>query len=117
MVGVAEQSLPGREPIDWRAHYRIDPGAPWAECSVVDLSLARALVELADEPLGDVAVGQPLSLQIDSIADDDVGIVIGAVVVGHDRSDHGSPRLEIEFSARREERMLLHLLVRLHALV
>ena len=40
-----------------------------------------------------------------------------AVIQDHGRSDAGRPTVEIEFSARREERLLLHLLVRLHELV
>ena len=39
------------------------------------------------------------------------------MIQDHGRSGDGQPVVEIVFSARREERLLLHLLVRLHSLV
>jgi hypothetical protein len=56
-------------------------------------------------------------LQIDSIADDEVGITVNATIQRVARNDDGTVVADVEFSARREERMLLHLLVRLHELV
>ncbi len=114
-----------RAPIDWLAQYRLDPATNWSECRVLDLSLTGALIELAGELPGDTPgdtpgdrdVGQPVFLQISSIAGDDVGIVMRAVVVAHGRGTTGCPVVEIEFDARREESILLHLLVRLRTLV
>ena len=59
---------------------------------------------------------QPFFLQIDTIADDEVGIMMRAVVRDVELRETGAPVVQIEFSARREEQLLLHLLVRLHAL-
>ncbi len=105
--------------VDWRAQYRIDPATSWSECRLLDISLTGAVVEVGDEVPHGVRAGHPFFLQIDSIAEDDVGIVMRAVICDHERGDTDAGRsvVEIEFSARREERILLHLLVRLHALV
>jgi hypothetical protein len=116
VAGDDERSAP-REAIDWRAQYRLDPESAWSECRVLDLSLTGAQVELAQDLPGDGCVGQPFFLQINSIAGDDVGIVMRAVVTADERGTAGCPVVEIEFDARREERILLHLLVRLHTLV
>jgi hypothetical protein len=106
-----------REAVDWRAQYRIDPATTWSECRLLDISLTGALVELTDELPDAALTGQPFFLHINSIAEDDVGIVMRAIICDEKRGDSGHPVVEIEFSARREERILLHLLVRLHALV
>jgi hypothetical protein len=112
---VDEELLP--RAVDWRARYRLDPAAPWAECRLLDITLTGAVIELADElPVGGDAE-RPFELQIDTIADDEVGITMQAVIHGHGRNDAGQPVVDVEFSARREERLLLHLLVRLHSLV
>ncbi len=58
-----------------------------------------------------------MELQIDTIADDEVGITMQATVERIERAADGRLIAEVAFSARREERMLLHLLVRLHELV
>lgn len=85
---------------------------------MLDVTLNGAALELGDDDaLADAAIGAPCLLQIDSIAEDDVGIVMQAVVCGMREGDAGRLVLDVEFSARREERLLLHLLVRLHALV
>jgi len=85
---------------------------------VLDVTLTGAVLELGDDgAFTAAAVGAQCLLQIDSIADDDVGIVMQAVVCDMREDDDGRPVLDVEFSARREERLLLHLLVRLHALV
>jgi hypothetical protein len=113
-VSVVDEDL-SRESLDWQAHYRLDPDSPWTECRMVDVTLTTATVELGDELPDDALDEHPFFLQIDSIADDDVGIVMQAVV--RDAQPGGAgPVVEIEFRARREEQLLLHLLVRLHAL-
>jgi hypothetical protein len=116
-VSVADGLTSPCAEIDWRAQFRVDPAAAWSECRLVDISLTGARLELLDEPADLGPAGHPCFLQISSIAGDDVGIVMRAVVVAHERGDTGRPVVEIEFDARREESILLHLLVRLHALV
>jgi hypothetical protein len=74
------------------------------------------MIELSGDVPDDI-VERPLLLQIDSIADDEVGITVNATIQGVERNDDGTVVAAVEFSARREERMLLHLLVRLHQLV
>jgi hypothetical protein len=89
----------------------------WSECQLLDISLTGALVELAgDVPDGPVC-DLPFALQIDSIAEDDVGVTMRARVLAVECRDADMIVAEIEFDARREERLLLHLLVRLHTLV
>jgi hypothetical protein len=112
---VDEELMP--RAVDWRARYRLDPAARWADCRLLDITLTGAEIELSEElPVGGPAE-QPFELQIDTIADDEVGITMQAVIRGHGRNDAGQPLVDIEFSARREERLLLTLLVRLHSLV
>ena len=106
-----------RSAVDWRARYRLDPAAPWADCRLLDITLAGGVVELTEELPDGVDAEQPFHLQIDTIADDEVGITMQAVIQDHGRSDAGQTLVDIEFSARREERLLLTLLVRLHSLV
>ena len=106
-----------RAPLDWRARYRGDLEGPWAECTLVDVTLTEATIALAETPTSEIVGGQPFELQIDTIADDDVGITMRAVVLHVELGAAGIPVVQIEFSARREEQLLLHLLVRLHALV
>ncbi len=106
-----------RDTIDWRAQFRIGSATTWSECRVLDVTLTGARIELSAEVRCAVAIGESCSVQIDSIADDDVGIVIQAVVVGEEPGPVGRPIVDVEFRAGREERILLHLLVRLHTLV
>ena len=106
-----------RTRLDWRAQYRCDPDAPWSECTLLDVTLTEATVELADAPSSEIVDEQPFFLQIDTIADDEVGITMCAVVRRVELRETGVPVVQIEFRARREEQLLLHLLVRLHALV
>ena len=56
-------------------------------------------------------------LGIESIAADEVGITVPATIQRLELSADGSVVAEVEFGAGREERMILHLLVRLHELV
>jgi len=108
----------GRAALDWHALYRLGPDAPWSECRLLDVTLTDATIELLDVPAPAVPEEQPVFLQIDSIADDDVGITMSAVVRDTCASHGtGAPVVRIEFRARREEQLLLHLLVRLHTLV
>jgi hypothetical protein len=108
--------------VHWRARFRIEAvpepseSPEWSECRVVDVTLTGATVELLDASQ-DVTNDQRCLLQIDSIAADDVGIVMRAVARGRWSGDDGRSVLDIEFDARREESLMLHLLVRLHALV
>jgi len=114
LISVAEEC--DRASFDWSAQYRLDPDAPWSSCRLLDVTLVDAAVALDDVPT-EVVEGQEFSLQIESIAADDVGIRMGAVVREVTHHDAGAPTVRIEFRAGREEQLLLHLLVRLHALV
>jgi hypothetical protein len=113
-VSVVDKDL-SRESLDWQAHYRLDPDARWSDCRLVDVTLTTAILELGDAVPDDALDDHPCFLQIDTIADDDVGITMQAVVRDVRTGDAG-PVVEIEFLARREERLLLHLLVRLRSL-
>ena len=64
--------------VEWRARYRFAPAAPWADCRLLDISLTGAVVALAEELPDGSHVDQPLLLQIDTIAGDDVGITMQA---------------------------------------
>jgi hypothetical protein len=111
-MAVAEPGSP-RDGADWSAHYRFDHEGDWRECSVLDISLDCAEIELHDAR-SDEGMAGPFFLQIDSVAEDEVGVIVGAEIRRRDVDD-GRLIVGVEFSARREERMLLHLLVRLHA--
>jgi hypothetical protein len=100
----------------WGATYRIGDDEAWSGCRLLDISLDGGLIELVGE-LPEDAAELPFVLQIDSIADDEVGITVNATIQNIQQNATGSAVAEVEFSARREERMLLHLLVRLHELV
>jgi hypothetical protein len=112
---VADDASP--HAVDWRARYRIDPATIWSECRLLDITLTGAFVELAgdlpDAPVDDL----PFLLQIDTIAADDVGITMQASIQNLEPTPTGTVIAEIAFRARREEQLLLHLLVRLHELV
>jgi hypothetical protein len=103
-----------RDAAEWLAHYRFDAQGDWRECSVLDISLDRAEIELHDARPDEGAAG-PFFLQIDSVAEDEVGVIVGAEIRRCGLTDDGRRIVGVDFSARREERMLLHLLVRLHA--
>jgi len=115
-MAVAEPDQSPRDAGDWSAHYCFDHRGDWRECSVVDISLDRAEIELRDAH-PEEAVSGPFFLQIDSVAEDEVGVIVGAEIRHREMLDDGRVIVGVEFSARREERMLLHLLVRLHAYV
>jgi hypothetical protein len=100
----------------WGASCRIGDDESWSACRLLDISLDGGTIELSGD-VPDDAAEVPLLLQIDSIADDEVGITVNATIQGVERNADGTTVAEVEFSARREERMLLHLLVRLHQLV
>jgi hypothetical protein len=101
----------------WGASYRIGDDEAWAGCRLLDISLDGGTIELSGDVPDDPIAELPFVLQIDSIAEDEVGIAVRAAVERVDRKADGTVVAEVEFSARREERMLLHLLVRLHQLV
>jgi hypothetical protein len=101
----------------WGATYRIGDDETWSSCRLLDISLDGASIELSGVVVEDDLAEVPFLLQIDSIADDEVGITVRATIQHLEQRDDGSVVAEVEFSARREERMLLHLLVRLHELV
>jgi hypothetical protein len=118
-VGDLERAavLAPRDESGWCARYRIGAEPAWSECRLLDISLDGAVVELAGDLADGLSAELPFFLQIDSIADDQVGVTMPAAIRSLERGASGGPTAEIEFSARREERMLLHLLVRLRALV
>ena len=101
----------------WGVTYRFGTDEDWCACRLVDISLDGGVIELGgtvpDGPFDELS----FVLQIDSIADDEVGVMMPATVHELTRGADGSVLAEVAFSARREERMLLHLLVRLHDLV
>ena len=113
-MAVAEPDQSPRDVGDWSAHYRFDHRGDWRECSVVDISLDWAEIELRDARPEEGGSG-PFFLQIDSVAEDEVGVIVGAEIRHRKVLDDDRLIVGVEFSARREERMLLHLLVRLHA--
>ena len=101
----------------WGVTYRFGTGQEWNRCRLLDISLDGGVLELCGAvPDGSLAE-QVLTLQIESIAEDEIGITMPATVLHLERGEDGSVVAEVAFSARREERMLLHLLVRLHELV
>ena len=95
------------------------PAAPWSDCRLLDISLTGAEIELPGElPVDGGDVDHPFFLQIDTIAEDQVGITMRAVFQDSSSDDAGDGAgPEIVFNARREERLLLTLLVRLHTFV
>ena len=101
----------------WGATYRIGADVAWSPCRLVDISLDDALIELGGELPAGPLVGLPLVLGIESIADDEIGITVPATITRLELSSDGGIVAAVHFGARREERMLLHLLVRLHELV
>ena len=108
---------PSHEAKSWGVTYRFGTDEEWCECRLLDISLDGGVIELGGPVPDDSVAEQSLVLQIDSIADDEVGITMPATVLRIERATDGSVIVEVAFSARREERMLLHLLVRLHELV
>jgi hypothetical protein len=101
----------------WGAAYCIGDDETWSECRLLDITLEGAQLELTGDVPDGAIPESPLFLQIESIAGDEVGITMRAAISNLDRTADGTLVAGIEFSARREERMLLHLLVRLHELV
>jgi hypothetical protein len=101
----------------WGVTYRFGSDQDWCACRLVDISLDGGVIELGgavpEGPFDELS----FVLQIDSIADDEVGVTMPATVQRVTRGEDGSVVADVAFSARREERMLLHLLVRLHELV
>jgi len=95
----------------------LDTDQEWCRCRLLDISLDGGVIELGGAVPDGALAEQTLVLQIDSIADDEIGITMPATVLRVERGGDGSVVSEVAFSARREERMLLHLLVRLHELV
>ena len=117
MVSVVAGVADAARAQSWGASYRIGSDEDWFACRLLDISLDGASIELA----GDVPDGPceelPFVVQIESIAEDEVGVSVPATIERVDRDSRGSVVVDVAFSARREERMLLHLLVRLHELV
>ena len=101
----------------WGVTYRFDTEQDWCACRLLDISLDGGLIELGGAVADGACTEESFVLQIDSIADDEVGITMPATVQHIERAADGRVVAEVAFSARREERMLLHLLVRLHELV
>jgi hypothetical protein len=109
-----EQRRSRRYPADWSAQYRLDPNDEWRYCRVVDVSFDGASLELTGATAVEGLVG-PIHLQISSVAGDQVGVSIRAVIRRHVQLD-GRVIVGVEFSVLRdEERNLLHLLVGLRA--
>lgn len=106
-----------RASLAWDARYRLDPDASWSTCRLLDVTLTDAEIELSDSLPIDRVEDQPFFLQIDTIAEDQVDLTMRAVVRDVSLDDTGMPVARVEFDARREERLLLQLLVRLHTLV
>ena len=84
-------------------------------CRVLDVSLDGAALELSDTALVGGLVGL-LHLQIASVAGDQPGVVIRAVIRRTSQADGGRVIVGVEFSVlRADERQLLQLLVGLRA--
>jgi hypothetical protein len=116
-VTVVAGLAPPHEAKSWGVTYRFGTDQEWNACRLLDISLDGGVVELSGADPGGSVAEQSLVLQIDSIADDEVGITMPGTVQRIERAADGRVVAEVAFSARREERMLLHLLVRLHELV
>ena len=116
-MSVVAGLAPSHQAKSWGVTYRFGTDDDWCACRLLDISLDGGVIELGGA-VADGAFAEPsLVLQIDSIADDEVGITMPATVQRIERAADGRVVAEVAFSARREERMLLHLLVRLHELV
>ena len=82
---------------------------------VIDVSLDGAALELPGSPL-DGGLAGPLYLQIASVAGDQAGVVIRAVIRGSRKADGGGVIVGIEFLVlHADERQLLQLLVELRS--
>ena len=101
----------------WGVTYRFGADQEWCRCRLVDISLDGGVIELFGGVPDGSGTEHSLVLQIESIADDEVGIMMPAAVRHLEPGADGSVIADVAFSARREERLLLHLLVRLHELV
>ncbi len=100
-----------RTAAEWSARYRFDDRAAWRECLIVDLSFAGAAVELYDVAPHEPLVGG-LDVEISSIARDEVGVALRTIVRRANRLSAGRVIVGVEFAhRRREESLLLHLLV------
>ncbi len=108
---------PTHQAKSWGVTYRFAADESWSACRLLDISLDGGVVELGGALPDGSLTGRSLVLQIESIADDEVGITMPATVQRIELGENGNIVAEVAFSARREERMLLHLLVRLHELV
>lgn len=116
MVSVVAGIADAPRAASWGASCRIGD-RDWSACRLLDISLDGAAIELdADVPDG-LSTDLAFVVQIESIADDEVGIAVPATIERVEHDAHGRVVAVVTFSARREERMLLHLLVRLHELV
>ena len=113
---MVDEAVTARDSAGWGARCRVGDDGAWSDCRLVDITLTGALIELADDVPDGSLDELPFFLQIDSIAEDEVGIIMRAVIRRVEQDD-GRSIADIEFSGGREERILLHLLVRLHTLV
>jgi hypothetical protein len=96
---------------EWSARYQLGLGSEWRECRIVDLSFEGAAVELHDVAPLEPLVG-PLSVEISSIASDQVGVELRTVIRHADLLEADRAIVDVEFAHwRREESLLLHLLV------
>jgi hypothetical protein len=108
----AEHGDSPRDPADWPARYQFDAHSDWRDCRIIDLSFEGAAVELYDVEPVDPLVGR-LNLEISSIASDQVGVALRTVIRRVDRPSDRGVVVDVDFAQRREESLLLHLLVRL----
>ena len=110
MTGGEDVGAP-RTAAEWSARYRFDAGSEWRQCLIVDLSFDGAAVQLYDVAPHEALVG-PLDVEISSIARDEVGVALRTIIRDADRRSADRVIVDVEFAHwRREESLLLHLLV------
>ena len=77
-----------RHPTDVPVDYRFGPAAPWRTCRIVDVSEHGATVELHNLEPGE-SFGDRIDLEISSVPEDAVGVVLRAQIRRRSRLPDG----------------------------
>jgi hypothetical protein len=103
-----------RHPTDLSVKYRISSDAPWRNCHILDVSEHGATVELHDVEPGE-SFGPRIDLEISSLPQDAIGIVLTAQIRRRSRQPRGLV-VGLEFTPTGSDRVnLLRLLVGLRS--